>query len=162
MENRFDDLTKREPSVTRLLQEARKTAAEARELSISGERLTQSLNETNKGINTTIASLDAFVSKQQKASPPAANAEPFRIEPYARAAAELNQTVAGVNQALTSSQKFVEARPWQAALADADALARARIDQVFWRSAALMALFFALLLGYRVVAARLLRTRVAT
>jgi hypothetical protein len=151
----FDELTKREPTVSKMLSETRKTAAEARELSQSGERLTANLNETTKGLNTTLASLDAFMTRQNKASPPNPNAEPFRIDPYVKAAAEINQTVAGVNQALANSQKFVEAKPWQAALADADALARSRIDQVFWRAATLIALFFVLLLAYRVLASRL-------
>ncbi len=155
----FADLNKRESTASRLLAETRKTSAEVRELSMSGERLAQNLNETSKGLNTTIASLDAFMTKQNQASPP--NAEPFRIDPYVKAASELNQTVAGVNQALASSQKFVEARPWQAALADADALAGARIDQLFWRAAALIALFFALLLAYRIATARLLPRRAA-
>jgi hypothetical protein len=151
----FEAIDKREPAMSRLLVETRKTAAEARELSQSGERLTQNLTETTKGLNTTLASLDAFMTKQNKASPPNPNAEPFRIEPYVKAAAEINQTVAGVNTALANSQKFVEAKPWQAALADADALARARIDQVFWRAAMLIGLFFVLLLAYRVLASRL-------
>jgi hypothetical protein len=158
----FDELTKREPTVSKLLTETRKTAAEARELSMSGERLTQQLGQTAKGLNDTIASLDAFVTKQNQASPPNPKAEPFRIEPYVQAAGELNQTVAGVNQALVQSQKFVEAKPWMAALSDADALAQARIDQLFWRAAMLIALFFALLLAYRVVAARLVPTRQTT
>jgi hypothetical protein len=157
----FDEMSRREPMVSRLLAETRKTTIEARELSVSGERLTASLNETTKGLNTTIASLDTFMTRQGLGGPPKPNAEPFRIEPYVKAVAELNQTVAGVNQALANSQKFVDAKPWQAALADADALARARIDQLFWRAAALMALFFGLLLGYRVVAARLVHTKVA-
>jgi hypothetical protein len=157
----FDELTKREPTVSKMLTETRKTAAEARELAMSGERLTVGLNETTKSLNTTIASLDAFMTKQNKASPPNPNAEPFRIEPYVKAAGEINQTVAGVNQALANSQKFVEARPWQAALADADALAQARIDQVFFRAAALIVLFFVLLLVYRVAAHRLTPVRAA-
>ncbi len=155
----FDELTKREPTVSKLLTETRKTAAEARELSMSGERLTQQLGQTAKGLNETIASLDAFVTKQNQASPPRANAEPFRIEPYVQAAGELNQTVAGVNQALVQSQKFVEAKPWQAVLGDADALARARIDQLFWRAAALITLFFSLLLAYRIVVAQWIPAR---
>lgn len=158
----FDELTRREPTVTRLLEQTRKTTAEARELSMSGERLTASLNETTKGLNTTIASLDTFMTRQNLGGPPKPNAEPFRIDPYVKAVTELNQTVAGVNQALANSQKFVEAKPWQAALADADTLARARIDQLFWRAAALMALFFVLLLVYRVASARWARTRAVT
>jgi hypothetical protein len=155
----FDELGKREPAMSRLLAETRKTAAEARELSMSGERLTQSVNDTTKGLNATIASLDAFLTKQNKASPPDPNAPPFRIEPYVQAASEINQTVAGVNQALANSQKFVDARPWQAALTDADALAQARIDQLFWRAAALLVIFFVMLLAYRVAAALLVPKR---
>jgi hypothetical protein len=157
----FEEIARRESAAGRLLVEARKTAAEARELAMSGERLTQNLNETTKGVNTTIASLDAFMTKQAKASPPDPNAPPFRIEPYVQAVGEIQQTVAGVNQALLNSQKFVEARPWQAALADADALAQARIDQLFSRAAALIVLFFVLLLVYRVAAHRLTPIRAA-
>jgi hypothetical protein len=154
----FDELGKREPTVTRLLEQTRKTTAEARDLTQSGERLTQQLNETSKGLNVTLASLDSFVTKHNLLAPPKPGAEPFRIEPYVAAAQQINQTVAGVNNALANSQKFVEARPWQAALADADALARARIDQVFWRAAMLLGLFFMLLLAYRVIASRLVAT----
>ncbi len=157
----FEEIARRESAAGRLLVEARKTAAEARELAMSGERLTLNLNETTKGVNVTIASLDAFMTKQTKASPPDPNAPPFRIEPYVQAVGEIQQTVAGVNQALLNSQKFVEARPWQAALADADALAQARIDQLFSRAAALIVLFFVLLLVYRVAAHRLTPVRAA-
>ncbi len=154
----FEEVRQREPVVSRILNEARITAAKAHELSTSGERLTQNLNETTQGLNTTIASLDAFLTKQSKG----ASSEPFRIEPYAKAASDLNQTVAGVNQALLSSQSLVDAKPWKSALADADVLAQARIDQVFWRAAALMVLFFGLLVTYRLIATRLLRSKVST
>lgn len=153
----FDELERREPTVSKVLQETRQTAATARELTQSGERLAQTLNETTQGLNTTLMTLDAFVSKQNALSPPDPKAPPFRIEPYVQAASEINQTVSGVNQALLRSQAFVQARPWQAALVDANAVAEARIDQVFWRAAALIVLFFGALLGYRIAASRLLR-----
>ena len=165
----FNELEKHEPTVSKVLQETRQTAAEARALTVSGERLTQSgerlaqqLNETTKGLNATLASWDAFTTKQNKLSPPDPKAPPFRIEPYVQAASELNQTVAGVNQALVgvnqtlqNTQAFVQAKPWQAALADADTLARERIDQIFMRAAVLILLFFGALLAYRVAASRL-------
>lgn len=165
----FEELEKREPTVSKVLLETRKTAAEAKDLSMSGERLTRNLNETARELNTTLASLDAFVTKQNRLSPPDPKAPPFRIEPYVQAAGELKQTVAGVNQALVTlnqtlerSQQFVQARPWQGALADADGLAQARIDQVFTRGAALIVLFFGTLLVYRIAASRLVRTKAAT
>lgn len=164
----FNELQSREPTVSKVLKETRQTAAEARQLTASGERLSAQLNQTAQGLNTTIASLDQFMARQAKASPPDPKAPPFRIEPYVQAATELNQTVAGVNQALAGvnqtlvqSQQFIAAKPWQAALADADALARERIDQVFWRAAALVGLFFAALLAYRVAAQRLAPPRPA-
>lgn len=153
----FDEVRQREPAVNKLLLQTQKTAAQAQELTMSGERLASSLTETTKELNTTIASLDAFMAKQNKG----ASSEPFRIEPYAQAVRELNQTVAGVNTMLASTEKFVEAKPWQAALVSVDQLAKERIDQIFWRAVALLALFFALLLGYRMVAARWVARKVA-
>lgn len=153
----FEEIGKREPMVTRVLEQTRRTTAEARELSMSGERLTAQLNETTKGLNTTLQTLDSFMARQAKANPPDPNAEPFRIGPYVQAASEINQAVAGVNQALGRTEQFLESKPWTPALQEADALARARIDQLFWRAAALMLMFFVLLLGYRVLSQRLLR-----
>lgn len=162
----FEELEKREPTVSKVLLETRKTAAEARELTLSGERLSRSLNETARELNHTLAGWDAFVTRQQKLAPPDPKAPPFRIEPYVQAAGDLRQTVAGVNQALVTlnqtlahSQQFVQARPWQAALADADGLAEARIDQLFSRGAALIVLFFGCLLAYRVAMHWLQRRR---
>lgn len=163
----FEEIDKREPALKGLLQETRLATQNARELSMSGERLTANLNETTKGLNTTLASLDNFMAQQARRSPPDPKAPPFRIEPYVQAAAELNQTVAGVNQALVGvndtlahTERFVAARPWAAALADADMLARERIDQVFSRAAALVVLCFVLLLAYRLIATRWLAPRV--
>jgi hypothetical protein len=157
----FEQIAQRETAAGRLLVEARKTAAEALALTSSGERLAQNLSETAKGVNTTITSLDAFMARQNNASPPNPNAPPFRIEPYAQTVSDIQKTVDGVNQALQNSQKFVEARPWQAALADADAIAARHIDRLFWRVAALLVLFFVLLLVYRMLAQRLAPPRAA-
>lgn len=144
----FDELVRREPTMSKLL-------GEARGLTESGERLSSELKLTTQELNATLGTLDGFLSKrQQQAGPPDPKAEPFRIGPYVQAAAEVNQTVAGLNQALASSDKFLAAKPWQAALADADALARERIDQVFWRAAALIGWFFGALLAYRVAVRR--------
>ncbi len=148
----FEEVSKREPVMSKLLLQTKQTAAQAQELTMSGERLAQNLSETAKGLNTTITTLDAFMAKQSKG----ASSEPFRIEPYAQAVSDLNQTVTGVNALLANTEKLVEAKPWQAALQDADGLAKARIDQIFWRAVALMGLFFGLLLIYRVVTSRLI------
>lgn len=157
----FDELDRHEPTVSRMLTQTRETVAEARRLSHSGEQLAQGvervareLRQTSEGLTGTLSALDAFVARQA-AKPGAAPAEPFRIEPYARMAADLNQAVAGVNQALVQSQQLLRGEPWRAAMADADAMARARIDQVFTRAVALVVLGFVLLLGYRFAAARI-------
>jgi hypothetical protein len=153
----FNEVAKREPVVSKLLLQTKETAAQAQALTQSGERLALTLNETTKGLNTTIASVDALMAKQSKGP----SSEPFRIEPYAQAVSDLHQTVMGVNTLLANTEKFVDAKPWQAALVDADNLAKARIDQVFWRAVMLLGFFFALLLVYRVLTARLVPRKVA-
>jgi hypothetical protein len=153
----FDEVRKREPAVSKLLLQTKETAAQAQALTMSGERLVSSLNQTTKELNTTITAVDAFMAKQNKG----ASSEPFRIEPYVQAVSELNQSVAGVNNLLVNAEKFIDAKPWQAALVDADNLAKARIDQMFWRAVVLLGWFFVMLLLYRVLAARWVPRRVA-
>jgi hypothetical protein len=128
--------------VSGLLGEMRQTAAAADKLALntlkiaeSGERLALNVRETAR----TVESVQARQTTRDAAAPPS---RPFDIEPYVRVSAELNQTVAGINSALST-------------LESADRALGGQIDRLFTWVLILMAAFFAMLLGYRLLAARL-------
>ena len=83
------------------------------------------------------------MSRNSASAGSSAPGKPFEIEPYLEIAAEVNQTVGGLNAALDRL--------------DAMAAKENPIDRLFWRALALMAAFFILLFAYRWAIARLVR-----
>jgi hypothetical protein len=131
---------------------AEQLAARAHKVAESGERLTLNLRDTASGVTTTTQALDHLLSKHS--GPPKPNAKPFEIEPFVKVSADLNQTVAGLNTLLGSTDHLMGKRPWAAPAQEVNALVSAQIDHLFWRALLLIVVFFVLLLAYRVVTTR--------
>jgi hypothetical protein len=153
-------LEDRDGRLAKLLGEVRATTGTAEQLTTSvhkvaesGERLTLNLRDTASGVTTTTRALDQFLSKHS--SPPKPNAKPFEIDPYVKVTSDLNQTVAGLNTLLGTTDNLMGKRPWAAPAQDVSALLAAQIDHLFWRALILIVVFFVLLLAYRVAAIRL-------
>lgn len=156
-------LEDRNGRLTKLLGEVRHTTATADQLAArvhkvaeSGERLTLNLRDTATGVTATSQALDQLLAKHS--GPPKPNAKPFEIEPYVKASSELNQTVAGLNTLLGSTDQLIVKRAWAAPAQDVSALLTAQIDHAFYRALVLIIVFFALLFTYRLAAARWLKS----
>jgi hypothetical protein len=149
--------------LAKLMGEVRSTTASADQLAAtvhkvteSGERLTLNLRDTATSVTTTSQALDQLLAKHS--SPPKPDAKPFEIEPYVKASADINQTVAGLNTLLGTTDSFLGRRSWAAPAQDASAMLSALIDHAFWRTLTLIAVFFALLFIYRLATARWLKS----
>ena len=155
-------LEDRNGRLAKLLGEVRTTtgaadqlAARVHKVAESGERLTLNLRDTAAGVTTTSQALDQLLSKHS--GPPKPDAKPFEIEPFVKVTSEINQTVAGLNTLLGSTDQLMGKRPWTAPAQDMSALLSAQIDRAFWRALMLIVAFFALLFFYRFAAARWLK-----
>jgi hypothetical protein len=155
-------LEDRDGRLARLLGEVRTTTGTAEQLASrihkvaeSGERLTLNLRDTASGVTTTSKALDQLLSKHS--GPPKPNAKPFEIDPYVKVTADLNQTVAGLNTLLGTTDHLMGKRPWAAPAQDVSALLAAQIDHLFWRALILIVAFFVLLFAYRMAAARFVK-----
>lgn len=135
---------------------AEQLAARIHQVSQSGERLSLNLRDTARGFTETSNAVNQLLSKHA-GGPPKPDAKPFDIEPYMKASAEVNQTVAGLNALLGQTDALVAKKPWAAPMQDAQALLTAQIDHAFWRALTLVVCFFVLLFAYRWASLRWLR-----
>jgi len=111
------------------------------------------------------------ISKRFAPAPGAATqpaGEPFSIAHYTQAAAQLATTAQALRELVESSNKMLETAAWKARFQDLDGLTKSRIqeidqitqartDGIFIRCIEGLLIFFACLLGYRVIAVKLLR-----
>lgn len=155
-------LEDRNGRLAKLLGEVRSTtgvadqlAARVHKVAESGERLTLNLRDTAAGVTTTSRALDQLLSKHS--GPPKPDAKPFEIEPFVKVSAELNQTVAGLNTLLGTTDTLIGKRLWTAPAQDVSALLTAQIDHLFYRALLLIVAFFALLFAYRLANRRWLK-----
>lgn len=125
--------------LTGLMREVRKTTE-------SADKLALNVRETVSTVKS-LQSRHSSLESQGKA---------FDIEPYLKASAELNETVAGVNSALARIDSMLAQRPW---MHDLNKALSGHIDRLFWRALLLMAAFFVMLAAYRFLAARVAKAR---
>lgn len=145
-----------------LLGEVRQTTAVADQLTArvhkvteAGERLTANLRETATGATATSQALDQLLSKH--VGPPDPKAKPFEIDPYVKASSELNQTVAGLNSLLGSTDTLLGKKVWTAPAQEINAMLAAQLDRAFYYALVLIGVFFALLFAYRWATVRWLK-----
>ena len=150
----FAVLEDRDGRLSGLLGEVRKTTLAAEQLTVrvnqameSGERVSANLRDTAHGATESSRAFDQLLARH--AGPPSSNTKPFEIEPYVKASADLNQTVAGLNSLLSTTDAWMEKRPWAVPAQEVEALIGAQIDRVFWRALMLVMAFFTLLFSYR-------------
>jgi hypothetical protein len=155
-------LEDRNGRLANMMGEVRKTTLVADQLTSrvhlvteSAVKLAANLRDTASNVTETSQAVDQLLAKHS--SPPKPGAKPFEIEPYVKVTAELNQTVAGLNTLLDTTDTLMGKRAWTAPAQEVNSMLTAQIDHVFWRALILIIAFFALLFGYRVATRRWLK-----
>src|SRR4051812_23600113 len=148
-------LEDRNGRLTALLGEVRKTTAAANVLGAQALQVAEATERVTLNVRDTTRSVDAMLLRGK--AEPAEVGKPFQIEPYLRAAAEVNQTVAGLNSALAQLDQITTKRAWAAPIHETQRLLADQMDQLFWRALVLMVAFFALLVLYRWLVSRIAR-----
>jgi hypothetical protein len=136
-----------------LLGEVRKTTAATEGLAAQAVKVAETAERLSVNVRETTSTVERITSRPSAAA--GGGQPPFDIEPYLKAAAEVNQTVAGLTRVLEQLDTMTAKRPWAPALKDTQSFLADQIDRLFWRALALMLAFFVLLLAYRWLAARL-------
>jgi hypothetical protein len=139
--------------VSALLGEVRKTTADAEGLVTRAATLAQAAERLSVNVRDTTKTVDGILLR--RAAVALEGEKPFDIEPYLKAAAEVNQTIAGLNSVLVQLDMMTHRRVWAPALQDTRQLFAERVDDLFWRALVLIVVFFLLLMLYRWVASRL-------
>jgi hypothetical protein len=134
------------------LADANHTIAEAR-------GLVAALDPTVEQIRATSEIWAGLVKRDDK--PPAETGRPFDIREWESAAREISQAATSLQALAVELRTLSDAQPSAAAVAElraavdgADLRARGIVDLAFWRLAALLLLFFALLAAYRLTLGR--------
>jgi hypothetical protein len=149
-------LQSQETNLTPLVSEVRQTLAAGSQMSAS--------------LNTTITTFDALmkrfgVGETNLATPPATNAEPFRIQDYGQtavqleaAARQLTELLLTLNQTLGSTNLSQLAAQVAPAVQQAQTSGKEIVDYAFWKGLLLAVIVLAAALLYRWLAPRLTRT----
>jgi hypothetical protein len=142
--------------LTHMMGEVRKTTLTADQLTSRVHQVTESavklaanLRDTASNVTETSQAVDQLLAKHS--SPPKPGAKPFEIEPYVKVTADLNQTVAGLNSLLDTTDTLMGKRAWTAPAQEVNSMLTAQIDHLFWRVLILIVAFFVLLLLYRIL-----------
>ncbi len=159
-------LEDRQGRLAKTMGEARTTMGAAEQLAQRvekvaevSERVVANLRDSAQSFTQTSQALDALLSKHSPPSVPgAAASKPFDIEPYAKASADINQTVAGLVTLVGATDGLMTKRPWAAPIDEVDARVAARIDQIFVRALLLLLAAFVLALAYRWLSSRWARS----
>ncbi len=156
-------LEDRNGRLANMMGEVRKTTLAADQLTARVHKVTESavqlaanLRDTASNVTGTSQAVDQLLARHS--SPPKPGAKPFEIEPYVKVTADLNQTVAGLNTLLDSTDTLMGNRAWTAPAQEVNGMLTAQIDHLFWRALTLIGAFFALLFLYRMATSRWLKT----
>ena len=141
--------------IAALLGEVRKTTATADGLAARAITVAEAAERVSINVRETAKAVDAIMGRNAASAGSSVPEKPFEIEPFLRMAAEVNQTVAGLNSALDRLDGMSAKRAWAPAMQDTRSLLAEQIDRLFWRALALIVAFFVLLLAYRWLAPRL-------
>jgi hypothetical protein len=117
---------------------------------------------------TTVGAVNELVRELKPA--PGAPGKPFDIADYVVAAKELTATVRELTQVITATDTLIKSRAWTERLGEVNQAAAERVEHAtgqaerilgtsFWRAAAIIMVFFSMLLAYRVLTVRLTRER---
>jgi hypothetical protein len=147
-------LEDRNGRLANMMGEVRKTTLTADQLTSRIHQVTESagklavnLRDTASNLTETSQAVDQLLAKHS--SPPKPGAKPFEIEPYVKVTADLNQTVAGLNSLLDTTDTLMAKRAWTAPAQEVNGMLTAQIDHLFWRALILIVAFFVLLFVYR-------------
>ena len=121
----------------------------------SGERLAANLRDTANGVTVTSQAVDQLLAKHSGPRNP--NAKPFEIEPYVKASAALNQTVAGLNSLIGTTDTLMGKRVWAAPAQELNAMIAAQLERAFQYALILLGVFFTLLFACRWATSRWLK-----
>jgi methyl-accepting chemotaxis protein len=164
--------------VEKFLAELRQTIESTRTLVVDTKGLAETvrgtLNEAGTATTaatTTVGAVNELV-RELKPAPgaPGAPGKPFDIADYVVAAKELTATVRELTQVITATDTLIKSRAWTERLGEVNQAAAERVEHAtgqaerilgtsFWRAAAIIMVFFAMLLAYRVLTVRLTRER---
>jgi hypothetical protein len=133
--------------------------AEANRALVAARELMDPLRDTAEQLQRASASWATILARDERATP---TGRPFDIREWTTAARQLGATAAELRGLTDELQALTESGRLGSALADATAAADTRmqalVDRAAWRGAQLLAGAFALLVAYRLVAARLRRS----
>lgn len=168
-------------AVEKFLAELRQTIESTRTLVVDTKGLAETVRGTLSAVGTattaattTVGAVNELVRELKPApgSPSAlgASSKPFDIADYVVAAKELTATVRELTQVITATDTLIKSRAWTERLGEVNQAAAERVEHAtgqaerilgasFWRAAAIITVFFAMLLAYRVLTVRLTRER---
>jgi cytochrome c556 len=162
-------------AVEKFLADVRQTIDATRTLVTDTKGLTESVRGTltEAGTTTTAATrtVGAVNDLVRDLKPaPGSTEKPFDITEYVAAAKELTATVRELTQVITATDTLIKSRAWTDRLGEVNKAAAERVehatgqaerilDTSFWRAVAIITVFFAMLLAYRVLTVRLTRER---
>jgi hypothetical protein len=161
---RFAILADKLPDLVSTEREEIVKALETQEQEVTG--LLTNTTRASDSLNATLKTLDALmqrfgVGETNNTSPPATNAEPFRIQDYTATAAQLESTAQGLTELMLTLDRTLGSTNLDAlsaqfspAVADAQAGGRAVIDYAFWKGLLLVGIALLAALAYRFVSAR--------
>ncbi len=141
----LDAVVRERPFIQGALLQARGTVQDADKLAASALKVTQSLEGLTKQVD------QSFMAPGRNA-PPNPNAKPFDIAQYTQTAVELTGALKEANSLLAGTSQLLQSPSLDRPLALAGEQGARLVDFAFWRAAALILLFFVLLVIYRAYA----------
>ncbi len=137
------------------------------EATVTADTLLKTLRDTSLTLNTTMESVDKIFLAPGRNEPKPQNQKPFEIDSYTASALALTNALKEANQLLANTGELLGSPRLEKPLKQVNAIATERveharitgtriIDVAFWRSAALIMLFFVMLTLYKVFTSRLL------
>ncbi|MFM1890702.1 MAG: hypothetical protein RLZZ565_1459 [Planctomycetota bacterium] len=163
----FREIEASQGELRQTMAQATETLEVVREIAGSGERLASTVQQTVDSLDRTIHSAESLVTRLEPAAPRDPDAPPPpTLAEYQATIVEATALVQSLNATLENSQGLLEADAWRVRLdefneaadlrvAQAADQARLVIDFATWRILIVIGAFFACLVGYRIVLARL-------
>jgi hypothetical protein len=158
-------------AVEKFLADVRQTIESTRTLVSETKTLTETARGTLSEAGTASTAATKTVTTVQDlvhdlTPAPGSTSKPFAIADYVAAAKELTATVRELTQVITATDALIKSRAWTERLDEVNHAAAERVehatgqaerilDTSFWRAAAIITVFFAMLLTYRVLSVRL-------
>ena len=165
-------------AVEKFLADLRQTIESTRTLVVDTKGLAETVRgtlteagTTTTAATTTVGAVNELV-RELKPAPgaPGAPGKPFDIADYVVAAKELTATERELTQVITATDTLIKSRAWTERLGEVNQAAAERVEHAtgqaerilgtsFWRAAAIITVFFGMLLAYRVLTVRFTRER---